>query len=126
MIHIDGHIASWGRGPAILYSDSVLLEVESENEPLYIQSFVPWVHYVPVQTDLSDLVEKIQWLKDNDDQAKQIALNGKSLYQSLYDVGNLIEDAGSVLQTYASMMKYEPERPSEEFRFAKWKVGTKH
>jgi len=23
-------------------------------------------------------------------------------------------------------MKYEPERPDEEHRFKKWKVGTKH
>jgi hypothetical protein len=56
LIHIDGELSSWGRGPAILYSDSVLLEVQSVNEPLYIQSFIPWVHYVPIKNDLSDLL----------------------------------------------------------------------
>jgi spore maturation protein CgeB len=35
----------------------------------------PMVHYVPVEYDLSDLKEKIEWLRCNDDKAKQIAKN---------------------------------------------------
>jgi hypothetical protein len=38
----------------------------------------------------------------------------------------MVEDASSVLHKYADMMTYEPDRPSEEFLFKKWKVGTKH
>lgn len=33
----------------------------------YYDILKPWVHYVPVKRDLSDLVEKIEWLKENDD-----------------------------------------------------------
>jgi Glycosyl transferase family 90 len=35
----------------------------------------PMVNYVPVKYDLSDLVEKIQWLVDHDEDAKTIAQN---------------------------------------------------
>ena len=31
----------------------------------------PWVHYIPVKADLSDLVERIHWARDNDDKAKK-------------------------------------------------------
>ena len=69
MINIDGNVSAWGRGAQILYSDSVLLAVDSKHEPLYQRSWVPWIHYVPIKNDLSDLVENIEWLKQNDEKA---------------------------------------------------------
>lgn len=35
MITIDGYVSPWGRGPLILFSESVLIIVESRNKPLY-------------------------------------------------------------------------------------------
>jgi hypothetical protein len=39
----------------------------------FMEYLIPHVHYVPVKYDLSDLVEKIKWIQDNDNEAKQIA-----------------------------------------------------
>lgn len=36
---------------------------------------IPNVHYIPVNYDLSNLIEQIEWVKNNDDKAKQIADN---------------------------------------------------
>jgi spore maturation protein CgeB len=33
----------------------------------------PYINYIPVAYDLSDLVEKIEWVKNNDSAAKEIA-----------------------------------------------------
>ena len=38
----------------------------------------PFTHYVPVNADLSDLVEKIEWARENDEEARAIAQNGCS------------------------------------------------
>lgn len=42
----------------------------------------PWlepdVHYVEVKPDFSNLDEKIEWCKDNDDKCKEIAANGRN------------------------------------------------
>jgi glycosyl transferase family 25 len=35
----------------------------------------PFVHYVPVKYDLSDLVEKLEWVKNNDGKAEVVANN---------------------------------------------------
>ena len=43
---------------------------------------------------MSDLHEKIEWLKANNDKAKQIAENGKNLYTLLYNIDNLSRLAG--------------------------------
>jgi beta-1,4-mannosyl-glycoprotein beta-1,4-N-acetylglucosaminyltransferase len=36
---------------------------------------IPYVHYIPVNYDLSNLLEQIEWVKNNDDKAKIIADN---------------------------------------------------
>jgi hypothetical protein len=36
---------------------------------------IPYVHYIPIQYDLSDLIEKIKWVNENDELAKKIAEN---------------------------------------------------
>jgi len=38
---------------------------------------VPGVHYVECKRDFSNFLDKIQWCKDNDKKAKEIALNGR-------------------------------------------------
>ena len=69
-ISIDGNNATFLRSQYILASDSVPVIIESKFKPLYLDSWIPWVHYVPVQNDQSDLYEKIRWLQENDDKAK--------------------------------------------------------
>ena len=36
---------------------------------------IPYIHYVPIQHDLSNLIEQIEWVNNNDDKAKEIANN---------------------------------------------------
>lgn len=62
MIVIDGDSSSWTRGPLALYSSAVPLVVESRFTPLYQKSWLPWIHYVPINNDLSDLADQIKWL----------------------------------------------------------------
>jgi hypothetical protein len=44
-----------------------------DNEYWFKKYLIPMVHYVPIQYDLSDLHEKLQWLVSHDDEAKKIA-----------------------------------------------------
>jgi|GEM_PF-3936565 len=37
---------------------------------------IPNYHYIELKDDFSDLEEKLQWLRENDDKAKEIAYNG--------------------------------------------------
>jgi len=36
---------------------------------------IPYFHYIPVNYDLSNLIEQIEWVKNNDDKAKIISEN---------------------------------------------------
>lgn len=37
----------------------------------------PGVHYIPFKSDLSDLIERIEWAKRHDGEARQIGANGR-------------------------------------------------
>jgi len=67
IICIDGHVSAF-RLSSNLNSGSVVLLVESDWDMWYMKYFTKWEHYVPVKKDLSDLVEKIKWCKNNDDE----------------------------------------------------------
>lgn len=81
IIYIDGHSAAY-RMSTQLFLGCLTLMVESPDhyDLWYYHLLQPFVHYVPVSADLSDLREKIQWCVDNDDKAEQIAKNAFDFY----------------------------------------------
>jgi hypothetical protein len=116
---IDGNTATFRQGPQILCSENVPIVVETLFKPFNFFYWVPWVHYVPVKRDLSDLIENIEWLKANDDKAREIGLNGKALCPMLYDINNIVDDASISFNEYARLMTYEPEAPDDKFLWKK-------
>jgi hypothetical protein len=65
-----------------LFSGSVVLKNESEWVEWFDNALIPFQHYVPYNLDFSDLLEKIDWLKQNDAIAKEIASNAKKFAKS--------------------------------------------
>lgn len=84
-IDIDGNANSWPGLLLKLYSGSPVLKVASPGNfrQWYYRDLVPWVNYVPVREDLSDLVERIEWLREHDEQARAIGQRGRELAKSL-------------------------------------------
>lgn len=124
LLSIDGWSSDSWRAPMILKSGSVPVIVKSSHTPLYFDAWVPWTHYVPVRADLSDLLENLMWLHNNDSKAKIIAENGKELFDALYTDQNMLEDAGSVFKRYAELMKYDLEPPSDDHWFATVEISA--
>ena len=73
----DGNSGTYGYY-WVLASGSVPLKQESDYIQYFEKDLVEFVHYVPIKRDFSDLYEKIQWLKDNDDKAYIIAQNARN------------------------------------------------
>ena len=60
------------RLPYLLAGGSLVLKQDSEYYEHFYHLLEPWVHYVPVKSDISDLDEKLQWAMDND---KKVAVS---------------------------------------------------
>jgi hypothetical protein len=83
VIDLDGDGCS-GRLGKLLYLGSVVLKPEWDGwYPFYHKLLRPWVHYVPIADDLSDLLEKLAWLREHDQRARQIAEAGVALARGL-------------------------------------------
>jgi hypothetical protein len=75
VLSADGAAAAY-RLPFLLAGGSLVLWVDSPRgfaEHLYEQ-FRPNVHYIPIKADLSNLIERIEWARAHDSEARAIAL----------------------------------------------------
>ncbi|PNF41553.1 KDEL motif-containing protein 1 [Cryptotermes secundus] len=79
-INIDGTVAAY-RFPYLLAGDSLVFKQNSKYYEYFYKELEPWKHYVPFRSDLSDLVERIRWAKDNDAEAQTIARTGQKFAQ---------------------------------------------
>lgn len=75
LIDIDG-IAFSARFPSLLRLGAAVFKVEGMADAGNI-GFEPWVHYVPIRSDLTDLEAKLKWALDNDNELEKIALRGQ-------------------------------------------------
>jgi hypothetical protein len=74
-IDMDGNSNSWSFLLKLMMG-SCVLKVGSPWRQWYYNDLQPWVHYVPVEADLADLEERIQWCLDSDEAVQKIADNG--------------------------------------------------
>jgi len=76
IIMIEGNDISTGLKWA-LYSNSVVLIPKPTKSSWMMEELLePWVHYIPLKDDLSDVEEMTQWMLDNDEEAQRIAYQG--------------------------------------------------
>lgn len=69
----------------------VLLHHETATVDSYHHSLIPWVHYVPVSSDLSDLRERVRWIEEHPEKAKQISDEGTRWTRWFRNVTVLLE-----------------------------------
>jgi len=76
LISVDGVASTWKRVPNILATGSVLL-LQHQWKQFFHFGLKPWIHYVPVADDLSDLPRQCEWLACHQSNAKRIGENGQ-------------------------------------------------
>ncbi len=97
-IDIDGNVNSWGLLWKLL-SGSCILRVQSTRQQWYHQRLHPWVHLVPIQADLSDLNEQLEWCINHSKECAAIAAAGQALAQQV--VAEIEDDLFSAGVRYA-------------------------
>jgi len=100
-----------------LLSDCVCLKLDSPNRQWFYRALQPNVHYILIKDDFSNLVDTLEYLKNNDDAAYEIAMNGRKwAKENLVDEAVLLDYCSQVLLTYASLQAFTPELSSQEKR----------
>lgn len=105
---IDGVTCSFPATQWKLLSGSLTFKQESPDIMYFYDELIPWKHYIPVKNDLSDLLEKIQWAKTHDAEAKIIGQNGRAFVLEHLMPENILEYCYKILLKYAALQKFEP------------------
>ena len=100
ILDVDGFSNTWDATVWKLYSGSVLLKPESIWKQWYYDKLQPWVHYVPINNDFSDLNEKIKWCKEHEDECKKIVQNARNFVLDELNWEKVQKDMISIFKNY--------------------------
>ena len=106
-IEVDGH----GYQASLLAKmllGSVVVTQRSHWRLWFQDALESGVHAVRTRSDLSDLPEKLGWLRSNDQRAQAIARRGNALARALLDPDNLVAHMAALLERYRTLFLDEP------------------
>lgn len=106
-VNVDGTVAAY-RFPYLMLGDSLVLKQSSPYYEHFYVELQAGTHYLPVQRDLSDLLEKIRWAKSNDERAQAVAREGQAKVRELLQPNRLYCYYHRVLEVYAARQTSRP------------------
>lgn len=93
----------------MLASNSVVVMPPPTCESWACESLLqPFVHYVPVSHDLSDLEEVVHWCRAHDDQCRTIAENGRAFIGPFLDEREEADLVNAVIEAFAAKVVFRP------------------
>lgn len=82
LVAIDGNTSPWMRVPWIMLSNSVLLKQETHNIQWFYPAMKPYVNYVPIRENLTDIFSQLEWMKKNNGKVEKISLNAQEFIKN--------------------------------------------
>lgn len=111
ILHIDGHTSAY-RLSRELGSGSVILYVQSRFKLWFFDQLVPYVHYIPVAEDLSDLYKQIQWCRLHDEECQRITQNALEFYNTTLQKEGILKYLRNTIVTLAHQLGIYEYAPS--------------
>lgn len=105
LLDIDGNSCTYSRLYWILLSNCVCIKQITENEQWYYKGIKPFEHYLPVNSDLSDLFEVLAWAKENPEECEIIVERSTSFAKEDLSFAAIHQYIYLLLQAYAKLLR---------------------
>ncbi|XP_035204734.1 protein O-glucosyltransferase 1-like [Stegodyphus dumicola] len=89
---------------------SLVFHVGSDWLEFFYPSLKPWVHYIPVPNDMSNISDLLNFAKENDEVARKIAQRGFDFIWNHLKMEDVLCYWKNLLLKYAKLLKYKPEK----------------
>lgn len=109
LINTRGVAASF-RYKHLFLCRSLVFNIESNWIEFFYSELKPWVHYVPVTSE--NFVQRLSFLRSNENIAQKIALNGFNFIWNHIDLKSVECYWLNLLKEYHSLLKYKPKKLS--------------
>lgn len=86
-----------------------MFHVGDEWLEFFYDALKPWVHYIPVNQNLSDAQELLEFAKENDKLVKEIALRGKNFITEHLRMDDIYCYWEELVIEYTKLLKYKPK-----------------
>lgn len=103
LVDVDGYGMTVPRSYWILRSNSLLVKQKSDWVLWFSRGLVPYVNYVPFTTPDEDLEAVIEWARAHDDQAKEIAYEGRRFALEDLSIENTYVYLYKLLMAYSAL-----------------------
>jgi len=114
--YVDGVMCA---APALqwrLLSRSLVFKPESDEIQWFYRALKPYVHYVPVKGDLSDLIERFEWAEQNDPVCREIADRATQFAQENLMYEDVLLYFAAVLKRYSSLQPVNQSEWADEMK----------
>ena len=109
---MDGTVAAY-RFPYLMLGNSLVLKQDSQYYEHFYSRLKAGTHYVSVKRNLSDLVEKIKWAKENDASAEEMSRAGQAAARELLQPSRLYCYYYRVLHVYSERQTGRPAQHAD-------------
>ncbi|XP_072318082.1 protein O-glucosyltransferase 1 [Eucyclogobius newberryi] len=89
---------------------SLVFHVGDEWQEFFYPQLKPWIHYIPVKQDLSDVEELLQFAKENDAIAQDIASRGRQFILDHLKMKDISCYWEQLLTEYSKLLTYKPKQ----------------
>lgn len=105
LIHVDGHVSAFRLSLELSMGCCILLVKSLNDWKLWFSDMLePYVHYVPVKSDLSDLITQIEWCLKHDKKCQNIAQNALTFYNKFLTKEGIFDYLQKTLFTLSDQM----------------------
>ena len=126
IVVMDGNTAPTARSLVLMYSGSAMFRQESLYYEFWYSSLIPYVHYVPISFDGTDIAQKVEWARQHDKALSAIASNAQSFAKSHLNDDHVSCYWHRLLVRYAALQSFKPSLSADFRRVVldeeKWEV----
>ncbi|MDQ5956681.1 MAG: glycosyl transferase family 90 [Candidatus Rhabdochlamydia sp.] len=105
LMDVDGHTANTPRTALFLYSGSVLFKQITDDILWFYSQLEPYVHYIPVAKDLSNILTQIEWAKNHDAECKEMVSRAYELAEEILNPESVYLYFYRLLEAYSEKQK---------------------
>lgn len=112
LIAVEGNDVATSLKWMLASNSTVLMPPPTMESWLRESCLIPWVHYVPIKPDTSDLEDKITYCEEHTDQCQAIAGHATAYMEVFKDVHGLFRQGAQQLKSYLDSVRLQFPDPA--------------